>query len=68
LQDRDAHPAGLFDTPGHSQARHYHSLCAQKIWLTLPVADQIFEKVEYLWRDGDDVSPALQLRRSVSKE
>ena len=26
----------------------------------LPVADQIIEQVEYLWRDGDDVRPAMQ--------
>ena len=26
----------------------------------LPVADQIIEEVEYLWRDGDDVRPAMQ--------
>src|SRR6266436_7328587 len=28
---------------------------------TLPVADQVVEQVEYLWRDGDDVRPAMQL-------
>ena len=27
----------------------------------LPVADQVVEQVEYLWRDGDDVRPAMQL-------
>src|SRR3979409_1074781 len=27
----------------------------------LPVADQVIEQVEYLWRDGDDVRPAMQL-------
>jgi hypothetical protein len=27
----------------------------------LPVADQAIERVEYLWRDGDDVRPAMQL-------
>src|SRR5260370_42749 len=27
---------------------------------TLPVADQVVEQVEYLWRDGDDVRPAMQ--------
>jgi hypothetical protein len=27
----------------------------------LPVADQIIQQVEYLWRDGDDVRPAMQL-------
>jgi hypothetical protein len=27
----------------------------------LPVADQVFEKVERLWRDGDDVRSAIQL-------
>jgi hypothetical protein len=26
----------------------------------LPVADQIVEQVEYLWRDGDDLRPAMQ--------
>ena len=26
-----------------------------------PVADQVIEQVEYLWRDGDDVRPAMQL-------
>ena len=25
----------------------------------LPVANQVFEKVEYLWRDGDDVRSAM---------
>src|ERR1700681_4426891 len=28
---------------------------------TIPVADQVVEQVEYLWRDGDDVRPAMQL-------
>jgi hypothetical protein len=27
----------------------------------LPVADQVIQQVEYLWRDGDDVRPAMQL-------
>ena len=27
----------------------------------LPVADQIIEQVEYLWRDGDDFRAAMQL-------
>ena len=27
----------------------------------LPVADQVIEQVEYLWRDGDDIRPAMQL-------
>ena len=27
----------------------------------LPVADQVFEKVECLWRDGNDVRSAIQL-------
>ena len=27
----------------------------------LPVEDQVVEQVEYLWRDGDDVRPAMQL-------
>ena len=27
----------------------------------LPVADQVVEQVEYLWRDGDDVRAAMQL-------
>ena len=27
----------------------------------LPVADQVIEQVEYLWRDGDDVRSAMQL-------
>jgi len=26
----------------------------------LPVADQVVEQIEYLWRDGDDVRPAVQ--------
>jgi hypothetical protein len=28
---------------------------------TLSVADQVVEKVKYLWRDGDGVRPAMQL-------
>ncbi len=28
---------------------------------SLPVTDQVVEQVEYLWRDGDDVRPAMQL-------
>src|SRR5258705_13128407 len=28
---------------------------------TLPVADQVVEQVEYLWRDGDDICSAMQL-------
>jgi hypothetical protein len=27
----------------------------------LPVADQVFEQIENLWCDGDDVRPAMQL-------
>ena len=27
----------------------------------LPAADQVIEQVEYLWCDGDDVRPAMQL-------
>ena len=27
----------------------------------LPVTDQIVEQIEYLWCDGDDVRPAMQL-------
>jgi hypothetical protein len=27
----------------------------------LPVADQVIEQIEHLWRDGDDVRPAMQL-------
>ena len=28
---------------------------------SLPVADQVIDQVKYLWRDGDDVCPAMQL-------
>jgi len=27
----------------------------------IPIADQVIEQVEYLWRDGDHVRPAMQL-------
>ena len=27
----------------------------------LPVADQVFEQVKHLWRDGEDVCPATKL-------
>jgi hypothetical protein len=27
---------------------------------TLPVADQVFEQIEHLWSDGDDIRPAVQ--------
>ena len=27
----------------------------------LPVADQVIQQVEYLWRNGDNVRPAMQL-------
>ena len=33
----------------------------------LPVADQVIEQVEYLWRDGDDVRPAIYFA-SISVE
>ena len=38
--------------------------CSTKCWLRSCaelVADQVIEHVEYLWRDGDDVRPAMQL-------
>jgi hypothetical protein len=27
----------------------------------LPVADQVIQQIEHLWRDGDDLRPAMQL-------
>jgi hypothetical protein len=37
------------------------ALMRSSLLTTLPVADQVVEQVEYLWRDGDDVRSAMQL-------